>query len=123
MHNQVGAGIRVPPNSSRLSVRWGVDFSPLKKEISSGNRFLDWKDGRRLLDVPFGDVEAAYGSPYYFLHRADLLNVLLKTAKSRTGVTVKTGAKVVEYDFEGPRVRTEDGTWWAGDVVVAADGL
>jgi glycine/D-amino acid oxidase-like deaminating enzyme len=72
--------------------------------------------------VPFGDVEKSYGSQYYFLHRADLLNVLLKTAKEKRGITVKTGCKVVEYDFEGPRVRTADGAWWGGDVVVAADG-
>jgi salicylate hydroxylase len=120
---QVGAGIRVPPNSSRLSLRWGVDFSTIKKEVSRGNRFLDWKDGRELLDVPFGDVEKEYGAPYYFLHRADLLNLLLKTAKEKKGITVKTGAKVVEYDFDAPNVKTADGKCYGGDLVVAADGI
>jgi salicylate hydroxylase len=44
--------------------------------VSRGNRFLDRKDGRELLDVKFGDIEKEYGAPYYFLHRADLLNLL-----------------------------------------------
>lgn len=35
---------------------------------------------------------------------------------------VMMGVKVVEYDFGGTRVRSEDGGWWEGDVVVAADG-
>jgi salicylate hydroxylase len=113
----------VPPNSSRLSLRWGVDFNTIKKEFSCGNRFLDWRDGRELLDIPFGNVKKEYGAPYYFLHRADLLNLLLKTAKEKKGITVKTGAKVVDFGFETPKVKTEDGTWYAGDLVVAADGI
>lgn len=72
--------------------------------------------------MPFHDVEEKYGSPYYFIHRADLLNELLKTANAIDGVTVLMGNKVVEYDFEGTRVKTEDGVWHQGDLVVAADG-
>lgn len=74
------------------------------------------------MDVPFGDLEERYGSSYYFVHRADLVDILLKTARPKPGVTVKTSSKVVEYDFATPRVRTEDGDWHTGDIVVAADG-
>lgn len=122
-NDQVGAGIRVPPNSSRLMLRWGVDFSDLKKEVSRGNRFLDWKDGRKLLDVPFSNVEQLYGSPYYFIHRADLVKKLVMTAQQKKGITVKTGKKVVEYDYDSPRVRTANGEWYSGDLVIAADGM
>jgi salicylate hydroxylase len=69
-------------------LRWGVDFSDLKKEVSRGNRFLDWKDGRNLLDVPFSNVEQLYGSPYYFIHRADLVRKLVTTAQQKRGITV-----------------------------------
>ena len=61
---EVGAGIRVSPNSSRLSLSWGVDLASIKKETSLGNRFVDWK-GKILLDCPFSDVEYRYGAPYY----------------------------------------------------------
>ncbi len=123
MSNQIGAGIRVPPNSSRLMLRWGVDFeSNLKKGRSLGNRFMDWKDGRTLLDVPFGDVEALYGAPYYFVHRADLIKKLVETTQKKKNITVLMGKRVVEYDYEGPRVRTADSEWYSGDLVIACDG-
>jgi salicylate hydroxylase len=76
--------------------------------------------------VPFHDVEETYGSPYYFIHRADLLNALGAEVRKRDGVRLLMGKKVVEYDFEGGRVRTESqvgSEWWEGDLVVAADGM
>lgn len=33
--HQVGAGIRIPPNSSRLLIRWGVDVERIKKSTAS----------------------------------------------------------------------------------------
>ena len=41
---EVGAGIRVPPNSNILSQSWSVDFSKIKKVKCNGLRFVDWKD-------------------------------------------------------------------------------
>jgi len=78
---EVGAGIRVPPNSSRLSLSWGVDLNSVPKEISHGNRFVDWH-GNHLLDCPFDDVREHYGAPYYYIHRADLIDALVSTARS-----------------------------------------
>lgn len=119
---QVGAGIRVPPNSSRLMIEWGVDFDSIKKVVSKGNRFVDWK-GNILCDCPFNDVERRYGAPYYLIHRADLVDALRKAAEKNDLVTIKTDSKVVEYDFDAPAVRVENGTWYRGDLVIAADGI
>ena len=84
---------------------------------------MDWKDGRTLLDVPFGDVEKLYGAPYYFVHRADLIKKLVETTQKRKNITVLMGRKVVQYDYEGPGVRTAEGEWHSGDLVVACDGM
>jgi salicylate hydroxylase len=120
---EIGAGIRVPPNSNLLSQSWGVDFSAIKKNVSLGNRFVDWK-GNRLLDVPFEDsLETRYGAPYYFLHRADLMNLLLETAQARSNIEIRFGCKVVDYDFEAPKVTLEDGQTVAGDLIVGCDGI
>jgi salicylate hydroxylase len=76
--------------------------------------------------VPFHDVEELYGSPYYFIHRADLLNALAAEVRKREAVRLCMGKKVVEYDFENGRVRTEGNQgseWWEGDLIVAADGI
>ncbi|PPJ59748.1 hypothetical protein CBER1_09506 [Cercospora berteroae] len=100
---EVGAGIRVPPNSVRLSEAWGVDFSKVKKEISRGDRFMDWK-GNTLLDCDYSDVKERYGTEYYFIHRADLINLLAQTAQQRRNVTIR-------------------GEMIASDLVVCADGI
>jgi len=119
---EVGAGIRVPPNSSRLSLSWGVDFSAIKKEESRGNRFVDWRNNV-LLDIPFTDVETKYGAPYYFIHRADLVDALVKAARANENITVKTNCKVVEYDFDAPAVTTARGDRISADLVICADGI
>ncbi|KAK4508339.1 hypothetical protein PRZ48_002077 [Zasmidium cellare] len=118
----VGAGIRVPPSSSRLSQAWGVDFSQVKQEVSRGNRFVDWK-GKHLLDVPFFDVRDRYGAPYYFIHRADLVNLLVKTAEQKPNVTIRLNSRVVSYNFEEPSLELGSGEVVAGDVIIVADGI
>jgi len=119
---EVGAGIRVPPNSSRLGLAWGVDFDSIKKQISLGNRFVDWKD-KILLDIPFDDVEDRYGAPYYFVHRADLINALARAVDKHPNITLKMNTKVIEYDFESPALKTADGQWHKGDLIICADGI
>ncbi|KAF2101183.1 FAD/NAD(P)-binding domain-containing protein [Rhizodiscina lignyota] len=120
--NAAGAGIRVPPNALRLFERWGVDLSDTKKVVSTGNRFKDWKDNI-LLDVSYRRLKRDMGTTYYMVHRADLINLLVRTARERPNITIKTGARVVEYDFDGGRVRTQDGKLYGGDLVVGADGI
>lgn len=121
-HTQVGAGIRVPPNSSRLSRSWGVDFSKVKKEVSLGNRFVDWK-GNILLDCDFQDVESRYGAPYYFIHRADLVKLLVETVRAKPNVQVRMGCRVASYGFDAPSVTFADGEVLKADLVVCADGI
>jgi salicylate hydroxylase len=119
---EVGAGIRVPPNSNLLSQSWGVDFSRIKKCKSLGNRFVDWKNNT-LLDVSFMGDEEKYRAPYYFLHRADLVNLLYTTAKERDNITIRMGSKVAEYDFHMPSVKLASGEWVEGDLIVCCDGI
>jgi salicylate hydroxylase len=112
----------VPPNSSRLSLSWGVDFSKIKKEVSLGNRFVDWK-GNILTECPFSDVKDRYGSPYYFLHRADLIKVLVDAVSERENVTLLMDSRVETYDFEAPAVILTSGKRMSADLVICADGI
>ena len=119
---QVGAGIRIPPNSLKLSNSWGVDFSDVAKIPSLGNRFLDWK-GNVLLDVSYHDMEARYGAPYYFLHRADLVDLLAQAARTNPCIRLRMDSRVGSYDFDAPNVTLSDGEVLEGDVVVCCDGI
>ncbi|KAI0968072.1 FAD/NAD(P)-binding domain-containing protein [Xylaria arbuscula] len=117
---EIGAGIRIPPNSSRLSLGWGVDFSRIKKEVSLGNRFVDWK-GNILADCPFSDINDTYGSPYYFVHRADFIQILLDSLHDN--ITLKMDSHVEEYDFDAPAVILASGERIKADLVICADGI
>ena len=87
-----------------------------------GLRFFDWKNNN-LLDIPFEGDEAKYGAPYYFLHRADLVNLLFNTAKERPNINLRMGCKVVSYDFETPSVTLAHGEQVKGDLIVCCDGI
>ncbi|KIW85712.1 hypothetical protein Z517_01104 [Fonsecaea pedrosoi CBS 271.37] len=119
---EVGAGIRVPPNSSRLSQSWGVDFDKIKKEKAGGIRFLDWT-GKVIKDVSYDDVQAEYGAPYYFIHRADLINLLVDTASQRKNIALKMDSRVQDYDFDAPAVTLASGERLTADLVICADGI
>lgn len=94
----------------------------MKKEVSLGNRFIDWH-GNILLDCDFGDVEERYGAPYYFIHRADLVRLLVDTAQQNPRITTRTSTRVVKYDFEAPSVTLEDDTVLSADLIICADGI
>ncbi|KAJ7218819.1 hypothetical protein C8J57DRAFT_1394561, partial [Mycena rebaudengoi] len=117
----VGAGIRVPPNSSRLSLVWGVDLDS-GKEVSWGNRFVNWH-GTRLLDCPFDDVHMRYDAPYYFIHRSDIIDALVAAVDRQSNITLRMDTPVMDYDFEAPTVTTSSGEQLAADVVICADGI
>ena len=119
---KVGAGIRIPPNSLKLSNSWGVDFAKVSKIPSLGNRFLDWK-GNVLLDVSYNDMEARYSAPYYFLHRADLVKLLAETAQRNERVDLRLGTRVASYDFDAPSVTLVNGELLNVDLVICADGI
>lgn len=48
---EAGAGIRVPPNSSRLLMRLGVDFNKIKKSTSSRCKLSQWMDATHLIGL------------------------------------------------------------------------
>ncbi|KAJ7062127.1 salicylate hydroxylase [Mycena amicta] len=119
---EVGAGIRVPPNSSRLGLAWGVDFDAIEKEVSLGNRFVNWH-GKTLLDCSFDDVREAYGAPYYFIHRADLIEALVAAATKHPNIDLRMDTQVDSYDFVLPSVTTRCGEVISANLIVCADGI
>ncbi|KAJ3888971.1 salicylate hydroxylase [Lentinula edodes] len=130
---EVGAGIRIPPNAYKLATHWGVDFTRIRKEVSRGNRFVRWSDGKVLCEVAFGgkengeSMEKKYGAPYHFVHRADLVDGLRRAARElySSTITIHTSTRVISYDFHKPKpsVRTATGEEYTGDLIISADGI
>ena len=122
--SEVGAGIAVSPNASRILHRLGLAQaleSMAVKPLAWHDR--RWDDGRTLLRSPAaGAMETAFGFPLYHMHRADLVNALaraLPPERVHTGHTLKTFVEQgdqVEAEFEnGTRIRV--------DALVGADGI
>src|SRR5215467_5878308 len=75
---EVGAGIQISPNASRLLHRLGLGPALDRTGVRPvGVHQRRWDDGRTLQRAPLGEAaEAAFGAPYYHFHRADLLGAL-----------------------------------------------
>ncbi|PWY67099.1 salicylate hydroxylase [Aspergillus sclerotioniger CBS 115572] len=119
---EAGAGIRIPPNSSRLLRRWGIDVDGLKKSTCRRYHFIRWEDGSTITKIPFEDIEERHGAPYYMVHRADLHASLL-TAAIRAGVAIHNNQHVTSYDFTLPKAITADSKEWTADLIICADGI
>ena len=122
--SEVGAGIQIAPNASRLLHRLGL-AEPLGR---SGVRPVAWHqrrwdDGRTLQRAPLtGVVDEAFGAPYYHFHRADLLRAL---AEAMPAERVHLGHRLRAFHDRGDRVDLEfaNGARCASDVLVGADGI
>ena len=121
---EVGAGVQVSPNASRVLHRLGLGAALAATGVKpAALRQRRWDDGRTLLRTPWGEsLEAASGFPYYHMHRADLLAAL---AGALPADRVHLGHRLVGLTDRGDGVRAgfADGTSADVDVLVGADGI
>ena len=121
---EVGAGIQISPNASRILHRLGLSESLAAcgvRPVAVHQR--RWDDGRTLLRTPLGaEVEAAFGAPYYHFHRADLLAAL---AGAFPPDRVHLGHRLADLREHGDRVeaRFDNGARIDAAVVIGADGI
>jgi salicylate hydroxylase len=122
--SEIGAGIQISPNASRLLHRLGLKAAMDAAGVRpAGVHQRRWDDGRTLQRAPLGpEVEATFGAPYYHFHRADLAN-LLAAALPRERVHV--GHRMVEIEDHGAKVqaRFENGATAEADLLIGADGI
>src|SRR5262245_54950460 len=121
---EVGAGIQISPNASRLLYRYGLEVALEKcgvKPIAIERR--RWQDGRVLSRMPMGEaIVAAFGAPYFHFHRADLLAALVTALPADRVHTGKRCTGITEL-ADGATAHFEDGTSITTDVIVGADGI
>ncbi|MGZ5271417.1 MAG: FAD-dependent oxidoreductase [Ramlibacter sp.] len=124
--SEVGAGLQLGPNTTRILAGWGVLDDPLLRAFAPPRlRVRDATDGRELGHLALGAaMEARYGAPYLALHRADLHAALLR-AVTDAGVRLHAGLRVDEAQVDGEAVlaRTSAGTRVEADALAVADGV
>ncbi|CAF3349335.1 unnamed protein product [Rotaria sp. Silwood2] len=124
---EVGAGMQLAPNCSRLLDRLGV-----LKQIQSNAVFpkqIVWMDaltGQRLTAIDLGaKYIEAFDYPYIVVHRADLFDALYQACLENSLIIMETNRAVTSVDERPKSVMVEcaDGTRYDCNMVIAADGL
>ncbi|KAJ5927200.1 hypothetical protein N7516_008973 [Penicillium verrucosum] len=121
---EVGAGLQVTPNCTRILQRWGLPDRLWLSAAEPSALIVHRYSGKVLAREDNFDkkIRSQYGAPFIDLHRVDLQLSLYEKAKG-LGVEFKLGEKVISVDFHLPSVTAESGLTMRGDLVVAADGL
>jgi 2-polyprenyl-6-methoxyphenol hydroxylase-like FAD-dependent oxidoreductase len=123
---EIGAGLQLGPNSWRCLRALGAEAAAKPLAVFPGALVIrDGVDGKEVLSIPLAGFEHRFGAPYALIHRADLLNVLLETAKASPSITLQSSAQVKSFrdDGEGVTVTTSDGRQYRGAALIGADGL
>ena len=120
---EVGAGLQISPNGAcvlrALGLQAGLDAASTRAEAV------------QLVDGPTGDPVARLdlarlrpGQGYHFLHRADLIGLLLKGAQE-AGVTLRLLSRIETVDLSGlhPVVGLAGGDRIETPLLIGADGL
>ena len=121
---EVGAGINIGPNASRILHRFGI----AERLAKDGIRPLTfdqrrWDDGRFLVRAPLGEaVETTFNAPYYTLHRGDLHRAI---AAAVPVDRVHLGHRFTHLVDHGDQVEAhfENGASISADVLIGADGI
>jgi salicylate hydroxylase len=125
---EVGAGIQIGPNVFRMFKVLG-----LTEAINATAVFpdalvmMDALSGQPVTRIPLNTdaFRLAFGFPYGVIYRPDLHAALLEACQAQTNITLETGARVVDFEDTGERVRVhlDGGRVVEGSALIGADGL
>jgi salicylate hydroxylase len=125
--HEVGAGIQMGPNVTRVLQAWGLDAA--LRQAAAYPDSLQVRhalSGAELGVLRLGQAAVQrYGAPYATIHRADLQQLLLNALQQRDAVWLHTGKTVSRYVETSGAVglSLDDGLDVEGDALIAADGL
>ncbi len=122
---QIGAGIEVPPNSTRILRRWNMLEAVKSYSIEPEKLLLrSYRDGSIMSNqslVP--SMEDTYGAPWLLIHRANFQKVLAQEAE-KLGVRFRMGFPVTKIDYSSLSIASSStDTAIQVDAILGADGL
>ena len=124
--HELGAGIAIMPNGSRLLIGLGLEaaLEPIASVPSTRETRLF--DTGESWPMPGSMSSAArFGSPFWLLHRGDLHLKLASALEQRSPGAIHVGVRCVgfEQDAQGVDMLLETGEKIRGDALIGADGV
>ena len=124
--SEVGAGIQIGPNVTRILQAWGLgDALAQVAAFPPRMQARDAQTGQVLGTLTLGErAQSLYGAPYATIHRADLQGLLHSAAQS-AGVDIRLGQTVQGWQdtSDGLGVTTADGASVQAGALIGADGV
>jgi salicylate hydroxylase len=125
--SEVGAGLQLGPNATRILQAWGLGHA-LAKVASFPEALVarSAASGRSLGRLPLGKrCQLRYGAPYATVHRHDLHQLLLRALTSAGGAHLHLSSPVVHYSEvpDGIQLSWPDGRIVEADALIGADGV
>ena len=124
--SEVGAGIQIGPNVTRILQAWGLGAA--LAQVAAFPEQLQARDaqtGQVLGTLTLGArAQATYGAPYATIHRADLQALLHRAAQS-AGVDLRLGQSVQGWQGSEAalQVNTVEGLSLQASALIGADGV
>ncbi len=124
---EVGAGIQIGPNVTRILHDWGLaDALALVAAFPDRLQVRSAASGRELGVLPLGtSALQRYGAPYATVHRADLHQLLLTALRQQGGAELVLNARLGSFSQSASSVELPlaNGSRFSGAALIGADGL
>ena len=122
---EVGAGLQLGPNAV-CALQWLGAWDAVAPHCVAPAEIhvRDGLSGNILQRLPLGaNFEKKFGAPYRVAHRADLLNGLLESARSKPGIELRNNAEVTNVSIAETTLSVKSGKSFKGEAIIAADGV
>ena len=124
---EVGAGIQLGPNVTRLLKGWGLQTALEAVAAYPENLLIRSAERGTLLGrLRLGEQALVrYGAPYATVHRADLQALLLQAVQACGSAQLQLGQAITGFEQDAARacLHHADGRQTQGALLVGADGL
>ena len=124
---EIGYGIQMGPNVSRMLERLGVlKAIEASAFFPQALIFADALDNREITRIALGDAFLRrFGYRYFVIHRRDLHGGLLEACRKREEVVLESSREVKSFSGSKDRITVtcNDGTTYEGAALIGADGL
>jgi salicylate hydroxylase len=124
---EIGAGVQLGANGTRLLISLGLEEAMLKVVcVPMGREFRLWSTGQAWMPFDVGaESIQRFGAPYWMVHRGDFHAVLLDAVRRADPDAIQPGNACVGFEQTSAAVTLllANGERVAGEILIGADGV